>query len=277
MTVGIAGLGLIGGSLAKAYKEAGETVLAFDKDEGTMLLAETMEIIDGRLNEETVGQCDCILIAIYPEAAIAYLKSIAPYVRKDAVVLDCCGTKRVVCEGCFPIAEEYGFVYAGGHPMAGTQHSGLKYSKANMFKGATMIIVPPVYDDIQLLEKIKNLLLPAGFGHVTVTTAARHDEIIAFTSQMAHVVSNAFIKSPTARQHKEFSAGSYKDLTRVAKLNEYMWTQLFMENKDYLIRELDWFIDALSQYRDAMAAGDTQRLCDILAEGRRIKEEVDGR
>ena len=145
-----------------------------------------------------------------------------------------------------------------------------------MFKGAPMIIVPPRYDDIVLYDHIEELLEPAMFGKFSVTTPEKHDEMIAFTSQMAHVVSNAYIKSPTARSHKGFSAGSYRDLTRVAWLNPQMWTELFLENKDNLIHEIDFLIGSLREYRDAMENDDAERLCTLLEEGKR-KEEVDGR
>ena len=167
-------------------------------------------------------------------------------------------------------------MFAGGHPMAGTHHSGFRASRASLFDGACMVVVPPRFDDIQLLERIKTALSPAGFGKISVNTAEQHDEIIAFTSQMAHVVSNAYIKSPTARLHKGFSAGSYKDLTRVAWLNPEMWAMLFLENRDNLIREVDFLIEQLAQYRDAMAQGDEEALIRLLDDGRRIKQEVDG-
>ena len=146
-----------------------------------------------------------------------------------------------------------------------------------MFHGAPMVIVPPVFDDIDLLEEVKELLAPVGFGRISVTTAEKHDEMIAFTSQMAHVVSNAYIKSPTATLHKGFSAGSYKDMTRVAWLNPQMWAELFMENKDYLLSELDIFIENLEQYKTAMEQDDMEELVRLLDDGRRRKEEVDGR
>jgi prephenate dehydrogenase len=161
--------------------------------------------------------------------------------------------------------------------MAGNHHSGFKYARANLYHGAPMVIVPPTFDDILLLDRVKQLLAPAEFGRISVTTAEKHDEMIAFTSQLAHVVSNAYIKSPTAGMHKGFSAGSYKDLTRVAWLNPYMWAELFLENKDYLLGELDGLITALTQYRDAMSADDMPRLVQLLDEGRCRKEEVDGR
>jgi prephenate dehydrogenase len=275
MTVGIVGLGLIGGSFAKAYTQAGHTVFAGDRDENVLGIAKIGGFIAGELTGENLAACELLLIALYPQAAIAWLREHAGQIGKNTLVMDTCGTKRQVCETCFTLAEEYGFTFVGGHPMAGTQFSGFKHSRATLFKGASMIIVPPRCDDMAFFARIKELLAPCGFGRVTVTDGARHDEMIAFTSQMAHVVSNAYIKSPTARAHKGFSAGSYKDLTRVAWLNEQMWTELFLENRDNLIRELDGFLDSVRAYRDAMAAGDANALRELLAEGRKIKEEVD--
>ncbi len=277
MNVGIAGVGLIGGSLARAYKAAGHTVYLHDSDESIVTYAQLAGVSDGVLDASVLPSCDLILIALYPSDTIAYMEHIAPVVSRDALVIDCCGTKRVVCEAGFRLAAQYGYTYVGGHPMAGTQYSGFKYSKATMFKGAPMVIVPPAGADAQLLQRVKDALAPAQFSRITVSTAEQHDEMIAFTSQLAHIVSNAYIKSPTARAHKGFSAGSYKDLTRVAWLNETMWTDLFLENADCLGHELDILIGALTQYRDAIAACDAARLKALLAEGRMLKEEVDGR
>ena len=277
MIAGIVGLGLIGGSFAKAYHENGDTVYAFNRGKNTLDFALLSGNVDKELTKENIGQCDLIIIAIYPEAAAAFLEEMAPYIGHGPVVIDACGTKRKVCSLCFPIAEKYGLTYLGGHPMAGTHNSGFKYSRANLFHNAPMVIVPPTFDDIDLLGKVKNLLAPCGFGCISVTTAEEHDKMIAFTSQMPHVLSNAFIKSPAATSHKGFSAGSYKDLTRVAWLNPELWTQLFFENKDYLLDELDFYIESLSKYRKALAEDDTEAMQALLEEGRRRKEEVDGR
>ena len=160
--------------------------------------------------------------------------------------------------------------------MAGTHRSGFKYSREDMFDGAPMVIIPHSFEDIRLFEQVKTLLNPVGFGRISMTTAAEHDEVIAFTSQMAHVVSNAFIKSPTALKHLGFSAGSYKDLTRVAWLNPDMWTELFLENRENLLREIDWFLEFMGQYRDAIEACDADSLKILLEEGRLRKHEVDG-
>lgn len=277
MTVGIVGLGLIGGSLAKAYHEAGHRVLAYDIDSSVTAFAQMANAIDEALSEENIAQCDLLLLAVYPQAAIDYLAQYAALLRKDAVVVDCCGTKRIVCAACFKIAKEHGFLFVGGHPMAGTHFSGFKYSRATLFKGAPMVLVPPVLDDMQMIERVCKLLDAPCFGHFSVTTAEKHDEMIAFTSQLAHVVSNAYVKSPTARSHKGFSAGSYKDLTRVAWLNPPMWTQLFLENREPLLGELDQLQTHLAEYRRALEQRDGAELERLLQAGRDRKQEVDGR
>ncbi len=276
MTVGVVGLGLIGGSFAKAYHQAGHEVLAWNRSRSVLDFAMMSGAVDGELNEENISACDLVLVTLYPQAAIDYLDRMGRHIGTKPMVLDCCGTKRVVCEACFKIAARDGFLYLGGHPMAGTHHSGFKYARADMYVGAPMVIVPPVYDDITLLDRAKALLSPAGFESYSVTTAEKHDEMIAFTSQLAHVVSNAYIKSPTAGLHKGFSAGSYKDMTRVAWLNAPMWAELFMENRDYLCRELDGIITELVRYKAAMEAGDMEKLTELLEDGKRKKEEVDG-
>lgn len=276
-TVGIVGLGLIGGSFAKAYHAAGWRVLAFDIDADTMAVASIDETIQDTLGPDNVGECDLILLALYPTGCIAWLKENAERVRKDCLVIDTAGVKREVCAGCMPIAAEHGFTFVGGHPMAGTQYSGYKYTRENLFHNAPMVICPPRVDDMALFERIKDLLAPAGFGSICVSTPEEHDKRIAFTSQLAHVVSNAFIKSPTAQGHKGFSAGSYKDLTRVAWLNENMWTELFFDDADNLLFELDTIIASLGEYRDALAARDADTMRRLLADGRRAKENAERR
>lgn len=277
MNVGIVGLGLIGGSFAKAYHAAGWNVLAHDVDTSTLSFAQMYGAVDAPLDKDNIASCDLVLICVYPQAAVQYLRDAAPHIGKKPVVIDCCGTKRVVCSACFPLAREFGFTYLGGHPMAGTHNSGFKYARENLYHGAPMVLVPPSYDDIDLLQRVKDLLRPAGFGRISVTTAEAHDAMIAFTSQLAHVVSNAYIKSPSAGAHKGFSAGSYKDMTRVAWLNPQMWAELFLENKDCLLHELDILSENLSRYADALRNDDLPELVRLLDEGRRRKEEVDGR
>lgn len=276
MNVGILGLGLIGGSLARAYALEGHTVYAIQRNESMLSFAMLAGAVHGKLNEETIPKCDLILLAIYPDGSASWLEHNAHLISKDALVLDCCGVKQEICRRCFPLAENYGFTFVGGHPMAGSQFSGFKYSRANLFEGAPMVLVPPVFDNIALLQRVKDALKPCRFGFFSVTTAEEHDKMIAFTSQMPHILSNAFIKSPTALKHKGFSAGSYKDLTRVAWLNPQMWAELFLENKENLLFELDFYIESLKAYQRALQTEDMQSLVQLLDEGKRRKEEVDG-
>ncbi len=280
MTIGVVGIGLIGGSVARAYKlaeGAENTLLCADKNDVMLQYSILTGVTDEVLTADNIGRCDLIFLCLYPEASAEFLQLHGANIRPDAVVIDCCGTKRKICEVGFALSKEYGFTFVGGHPMAGTHNSGFKFSRADLFVGAPMVIVPPSYDDMALYDRIKGLLAPLGFGSISVTTAERHDSMIAFTSQMAHIVSNAYVKSPEAREHHGFSAGSYRDLTRVAWLNPDMWTELFLENDDCLLRELDHLIGCLGDYRDAIADGDRARLWQLLDDGRRIKGEIDGR
>lgn len=275
MKIAVAGLGLIGGSLAKAFGELPDIeVLGYDIDNATIMRAKLVDAIDGVMDEENIKECDYIFVALYPKATKEFLEKFAPYIRKNTVVVDCAGTKRSVCECGFKIAKENGFCFIGGHPMAGTQFSGFKYSRASLFDKASMILVPDKNEKLEILQEVKELLVKAGFKSVTITSAAEHDRIIAYTSQLAHVVSNAYVKSPNARVHKGFSAGSYRDLTRVARLNSSMWAELFLDNSENIAFEIDTIIEELSKYSKAIKENDRETLTKLLDEGTIIKESI---
>ncbi len=276
MKVAICGLGLIGGSFARAYKNAGHTVLGSDTDSETIDFAITNGICDRIYTAEDIKECDLLIIAICPDAAKKYLADIASVIGEKCTVIDICGTKRGICEFGNKLADEYGFRFCGTHPMAGLHFSGIKYSRADLFEGASMVLAPQNSADEGFINSIKTLLAPAGFGRFTVCDASEHDRMIAYTSQLAHVVSNAYVKSPTAKMHHGFSAGSYKDLTRVAKLDENMWTELFLQNGDFLSDEIDHIIASLTQYKDAIKNNDASTLRALLRDGRILKEETDG-
>lgn len=282
---GIVGLGLIGGSFARGYAQAGVRVLAWDPDEDVMVAA-SMGTVSGELNDETLGECDIIVLACYPEACIEWLEAhaqaLADATDTEAimgpVVIDTVGIKGIVCERAFNLARENGFYFVGAHPMAGTQFSGYAHSRADLFEGAPLVLVPPAVDDslkLELLSQVREMVRPLGFGKFSVTSAEEHDHVIAFTSQLAHVVSNAYVKSPTAQEHHGFSAGSYRDLTRVAHLNASMWAELMTDNAQYLSQELTYLIDSLAAYRDALEKKDKGQLEELLAEGDRIKRALD--
>ncbi len=274
MIIGIVGLGLIGGSFAKAIKKyTDHTVLAYDASERVMSFAEYCKAYDGRL-EDRIHECDMIISALYPKTTVEYIKGIADNIKKGAIVTDCGGVKSLVCNEIEPLAERYGFSFIGAHPMAGVEHSGFEYSDADMFSGASFVITPPKSCKLDDVDVLKNLALSIGFGKIQYATAQRHDKMIAFTSQLAHVVSGAYVKSPSALSHSGFSAGSFKDMTRVAKLNPDMWTELFLENKEYLAEEIDLICKHLSEYSKAIRLGDEKTLYKLLKDGSDIKQKT---
>lgn len=276
MNIGVVGLGLIGGSIAKsAKKNTNFKVYGYDINEAVVKKAIQEKSIDGELTEKRLAVCDYVFIPLYPEAVVEYVEKNASVFKDGAVIIDCAGVKRSVCDKCFKIAENYNFVFVGGHPMAGTQFSGFENSKDTMFYNAPFVLTPKENEDILVLANAREVIMKLGFGRVSVMTPQKHDKLIAFTSQLAHVVSNAFVKSPSAIERKGISAGSYKDLTRVAYLNENMWTELFLDNKDNLIFELDNIINELKKYSDAMKNDDPETLRQLLKEGREAKERAD--
>lgn len=278
MNVGIVGMGLIGGSCAKAFKEnsdAGVYILDTDKALSDFLVMN--DIFDGVLDDKTIEICDLIIISVYPQAIVEFLNSKAYLIKPNAYVIDMGGIKREICKTGFSLAEKYGFTFVGGHPMAGLQFSGYKYSRANLFSGASMIIVPPTYDDPELLFKVKELLEPMKFGSFKITNAEEHDTMISYTSQLAHIVSNAYVKSDLAYNHRGFSAGSFRDLTRVAKLNPGMWTEIFASNRKPLLECLDTLITELEKYKQALISEDDESMYALLDDGRKIKEKIDRR
>ena len=274
MIVGVVGLGLIGGSFVKAYHELGHTVYAWNRTKKILDFAKISGEVDDELSEENVGDCDLVIVCLYPDASIEWVRNMAPFFGSKPVVMDACGTKRNVCEACFKLAEEYGFTFVGGHPMAGTKDSGYKYSKPDMFNGSSMVVVPPRFDDIELYSKVKELLAPLGFTKFAITNADDHDHMIAFTSQLSHCVASSFIKSPSAERQKGFAGGTYKDMTRVAYLNAPMWAEIFISNKDCLLAELDSLIGNLNKLRDAIGDENLAELTELLEEGSRRKQEL---
>ncbi len=276
MKVGIIGLGLIGGSMAKAIRlNTDHYVLGMDTDKSVVTKAKIIEAINEELTEENIGQCDMLILALYPDATIQTVKKYAHLIKKGAYLIDCGGVKERVCDNLHEIAKENGFVFVGGHPMAGIEKIGFKYSNAEIFADASMILTPDDSVKIEALADIKVFFLSIGFGKITVKDAKDHDRIIAYTSQLAHVLSNAYVKSETAKEHKGLSAGSFKDLTRVAYLNETMWTELFLENKKNLIAEISRLVDSLSEYKTALENEDADRLKALLKDGRELKEALD--
>lgn len=276
MNIGIIGLGLIGGSLGRAIiKRTKHNVFGTDNDTETMLKAELLKAYNFELNDSNIGEMDIVILALPPHVACNILEEISPKLKARAIVIDCVGNKRAVVTKMKKLSLEYSeIIFLGGHPMAGREYSGVKHSTANLFDNASMIFVP-VSQDIAALQVAKDFFMEIGFKKIVMTTAEEHDRIISYTSQLAHVVSSAYVLSPTAESYFGFSAGSFRDMTRVARMNPDMWTELFIENKDNLTSELDEFISNLTEYRDLINAGDKDALRAKLDKGNHTRINLD--
>ena len=276
-TVGIVGLGLMGASFGRVLVKNGYTVYGNDFSESVMQKALLAKAYTEPLTRENAGEADLMVFAIYPRSFEGAARDYLPFLKKGAILSDFCGNKRIVTSAMKRVQKlRDDIVYVGGHPMAGREFSGVEHSSVRLFDGASMILVP-VTEDLFALAELKKFYLSLGFGEVVVTTPEMHDKMIAYTSQLCHVVSNAFIKSKSAKEHGGYSAGSYRDLTRVARLNPDMWAQLMTDNRDCLKGELDALIASLQKYSDALGTGDEEKLRELLAEGDRIKREIDKR
>ena len=277
MNVGIVGLGLIGGSMARSIKErTGHRVYGIDLDGETMSMARLCGAIDGALDERTLPQCRLVLLAVRPGAAVQWAREHAGSLSPSAVLVDLCGVKRAVVSALAPLAREHGFAYVGGHPMAGKERGGFVSSTADLYVGASMILTPDPDTPEQVLDLLRAFFLDLGFAGITLSDPEEHDRIIAFTSQLAHIVSSSYVKSPEARRRRGFSAGSFQDMTRVARLDEDMWTELFLDDADFLLRELDELMLHLDEYAQALRARDAGRLRDLLRDGREKKMAAGG-
>ena len=277
MNIGIVGLGLIGGSMAKSLSSrTAHTVFGIDINAETMMLARLCGAIEGELNDDTLKGCDMVIVALRPHTAVEWVKAHAPLIRRESLVIDLCGVKRTVCAAIAPIAAEYGFSYIGGHPMAGKERGRFINSTDSLFDGASMILTPFGDVDATLPGRLDSFFTDIGFARVVYTIPEEHDRIIAYTSQLAHIVSNAYVRSPDAQRQRGFSAGSFMDLTRVAYLDEDMWTELFLDNADFLTEQLEIFSENLVEYLDALRDRDAERLRDLLRDGREKKSLAGG-
>lgn len=229
------------------------------------------------LDDALLGACDLVMLALFPQSAVNYAREHARSFRKGGIVMDLCGVKRVVEAGILPCAKENGFRYIGAHPMAGLARVGWEYSRGDLFRGASLILVPHEDTTDEEMETIRAVAADAGFGGVAVSTAEEHDYMIAYTSQLAHVLSSAYVKTPAAQRHRGFSAGSFRDMTRVAWLNEDMWTELFLDNPDFLAEEIEGLSSRLLEYAAAIRAGDREGLRALLRDGRERKEALEDR
>ena len=274
-TVGVVGLGLIGGSVAKAIRAyTGCTLYGCDTDGATLSRAVADGTLTGVLTPERLKDCDLVVVALYPQAAVDYVRRYQDRFRQGGLVMDTGGVKAVVCTPLEQVSRENGFHFVGGHPMAGIERSGYENAFPELFQGASLILTPYDHTPEGCVEEIWALFQQLGFGRLTRSTPAEHDRIIAYTSQLAHVVSCAYVGSPSAPNFQGFSAGSFQDMTRVARLNEDMWTELFLENREALVREIDTLVEELAAFAYTIRRGDRDNLCTMLRRARTIKETI---
>lgn len=274
MKIAVVGLGLIGGSFCKAVKKyTRHTCLGLDVQPETITAALKEGAIDRAIGPEELGEADLTIVCLHPRGIIAFITQYAECFRPGSIVMDTGGVKQTVVDACEPLLHQKSVVFVGGHPMAGREFSGYDYALADLYIGASLILTPSDHVPADALTVITNLGRELQFGKTVCTTPAIHDQTIAYTSQLAHIVSNGYIKSPTLQNESGFSAGSFRDLTRVAKLNEAMWTELFMMNQEALLFELDTLLATLTQYRKVLCEEDAAAMEQLLREGRILKEK----
>ena len=273
MKIVAVGLGLIGGSMCKTIKKhTNHLVGGIDIDRKVVKMALSQNAIDYEAKD--VSEADVTIVSLFPPTIIEFIKENADVFKEGSIVIDTCGIKKAIVDEVTPILRARDVTFIGVHPMAGREFSGFEYSLDNLFDDASFIMTPlpdTPQEEIHIIEDLANAM---HFKKVVKATPEEHDRIIAFTSQLAHVVSNAYIKSPTHQEQLGFSAGSFQDLTRVAKLNENMWTPLFIMNKDALCFEIDYIMDRLKEYRDAIMTENNEVLHDLLRDGRILKENT---
>ncbi len=273
-TIAVIGLGLIGGSFARAFKKYTDyTVIGFNRTRSTAELALEQGVIDAIGTDDNLREADVVLLSLYPKASCDFVEQHIEHFRPGCIITDDCGIKEYLVDRLTDLCRAHGLYYVGGHPMAGREVSGYKASHADLYKGASMLLVPTAASTPEIVQRVKDMFAKIGFSQLVVTTPEHHDRMIAYTSQLCHVISSAYIKSPSEMEHKGYSGGSYRDLTRVAYLNETMWTELFIENRRALVPEIDEVIRHLTEYRDAIEQEDADTLFRLLRDGKRRKEQ----
>lgn len=273
MKIGIVGLGLIGGSLCRALKQySSHIVLGSTRNPATVEFATSIGAIDGPLTD--FSQLDLCIPALPPEATVEFLQKHVGDFKPGCIVLDICGVKQMIVDCADRLYRDAGLRFVGGHPMAGREVAGFASSDADLYQGASFILTPTELTDRDALETVRDLLYEIGFGRVVESTPAEHDRNIAYTSQLAHVVSSAYVKSPTIEKVLGFSAGSFQDMTRVAKLDPEMWTTLFLCNREPLLAEIDTLVENLNQFRESLCEKDREAMLEQLDRGKKLREQV---
>lgn len=273
MKILVVGLGLIGGSLCKAMKKyTSHFVVGCDINHDIEFSALRDVAVDKEFDGDFSG-FDLVIVSLFPEAAEKYLRENIGRFDKSTLITDVCGIKGDFSSRVKKLAEDLGMRYLGIHPMAGKEFGGYHNSSADLFQKANFIVTPFEDSNEEDINLLKNLAQEIGAGKIVITSPENHDKMIAYTSQLAHIVSSAYVKSPELGLECGFSGGSFQDMTRIATMNEKMWTDLFMKNRDNLIYELDILIENLQKYSKALSDADSEEMLRLIAEGRQLKED----
>ena len=274
MKVLICGLGLIGASLAKTLKKnTTHTVLGWNRTPSVTEKALRDGVIDRTGDiDELMSDADITFVNFYPDAIVPFILEHKNSFKKDSIVTDSCGIKTKICKELEH--EKLNFYYVGAHPMAGREVGGYDNSQDTLFDKASFIVTPYENTPRNKVDALVGLAQDMKFARTGVTTPEHHDEMIAFTSQIAHVLACSYVLSPLAPMHPGYSAGSYRDVSRVARINAEMWSDLFIDNKDALVREVDDLVSNLMKFKYNIINEDRQALCDLMNKANSIKEEI---
>ena len=274
MNVFIAGLGLIGGSFAKAFKRhTNHTIYGYDINPATAQFALSRGAIDIIADESDLKNCGFVVVCLYPKATVDFINRNAANFKKGSVITDACGVKGVIYDGIENSVKGYSLRFVGAHPMAGREQCGFDYSEDELYAGASLIVTPEGADD-EAVTLVCEIALQLGFGECKITDKATHDIMIAYTSQLPHVLACSYINDPLAPLHFGYSAGSFKDVSRVARINAEMWSELFLDNKEALSQEIAALISNLSDFKDLIDKNDRASLKKALEKSRKIKEQL---
>ncbi len=266
--IAVVGLGIIGGSICGALTREGYSVDGFGRSASSIQYA----LEKGYIQKAgtNLAEYDVVFIAVPPYATIDYLDNAT--FKEGALVMDICGVKEIMEKTVYKQPRTYRYV--GIHPMAGKETSGIASATPDLFQNANLIITLAAQTAKSDVDEVKEYAKAMGFGRIVECTAEEHDKKIALTSQLAHIVSNAYVKSPQVKGYEGFTGGSFQDMTRIAGVDERVWTPLYACNRENIIEELSGLIENLSVYLDALKKQDDTMLSDTLKEGRLIRETI---
>lgn len=274
MKVAVVGLGIIGGSYCKAIKKyTDHYVIGINRSPLPLEKAYNCGAIDKIGTPDDLGDADLVILGVYPGAAVQFIENNGDKIKKGAIVTDTSGIKTEICKDLTHLSHRYGFTFVGVHPMAGKEKNGFDVSDADLYRGASCIVIPcdAQEKDVKLVSDFN---LSLGFGGIKISTPEEHDRMISFTSQLPHILACAYVLSPNCMNHKGFSAGSYRDVSRVANINAELWSELFLDNKEPLLKELDTLINNIQSMEKAISNNDKEKLMALLNKGHQIKEAL---